>query len=91
MNSRGVYQIREQASDDHSGRQTEPDSNFSEFGNLANRLREMVQQPSGEGSGPIDIGYLLRQFLPIDTEIGEDDQLTAEAEAAAEHDSGNVD
>ena len=90
-NSRGVFQIREQTSDDHSGRPTEPDSNFSDFGNLANRLREMVQQPSMERSGPIDIGQLLRQLLPIDTEIGETGQLTSEAETVGEHESGNVD
>ena len=91
VNSRGVFQVREQGSDDHSGRQTEPDSNFSDFGNLANRLREMVQQPRMEGSGPIDIGHLLRQLLPIDTEIGGTGQLTSEAKAVAEHESGNVD
>ena len=91
VNARGVFQVREQGSDDHSGRQTEPDSNFSDFGNLANRLREMVQQPSMEGFGPIDIGHLLRQLLPINTEIGGAGQLTSEAEAVAEHESGNVD
>ena len=90
-NSRGAFQIREQVSDDHSGRPTEPDSNSSDFGNLANRLREMVQQPSLEGSGPIDIGHLLRQLLPIDTGIGETGQLTSEAETVGDHVSGNVD
>ena len=79
VNSQGVFQVREQ------------DSNFSDFGNLANRLREMVQQPNMEGSGPIDIGHLLRQLLPIDTDIGETGQLTSEAETVAEHESGNVD
>ena len=90
-NSRGVFQVREQASDDHSGEPTEPDSNFSELSNLANRLREMVQQPSVEGSGPIDIRHLLRQMLPIDTGIGETGQQTSEAEAVGEDESGNVD
>ena len=44
-----------------------------------------------EGSAPIDIGQLLRQLLPIDTEIGAAGQLTSEAEVVAEHESGNVD
>ena len=51
----------------------------------------MVQQSSMEGSGPIDIGQLLRQLWPIDTEIGETGQLTSEAETVGEHESGNVD
>ena len=51
----------------------------------------MVQQPGMEGSGSIDIRQLLRQLLPIDTEIGGADQLTSEAEAVAEHESGNLD
>ena len=91
VNSRGVFQVREQGGNDHSGRQTEPDSNYSDVGNLANRLREMVQQPGMEGSGSIDIRQLLRQLLPIDTEIGGAGQLTSEAEAVAEHELGNVD
>ena len=65
-NSRGGFQVREQVSDDHSERTAEPDSNSSDFGNLADQLREMVQQPVLEGSGSIDIGHLLRQLLPID-------------------------
>ena len=91
VNSRGVFQVREQGSDEHSGRQTEPDSNFSDLENLANRLREMVQQPRMEGSAPIDIGQLLRQLLPIDTEIGGAGQLASEVDVVAEHESGNVD
>ena len=91
VNSRGVFQVREQGGDDHSGRQTEPDSNYSNVGNLANRLREMVQQPGMEGSGSIDIRHLLRRLLPIDTDIRGAGQLTSEAEAVAEHESGNVD
>ena len=51
----------------------------------------MVQQPSMEGSGTIDIGHLLSQLLPIDTGIGETGQLTSEAETVGEHESGNVD
>ena len=90
VNSQGVFQVWEQGGNDHSGRQMEPDSNYSDVGNLANRLREMVQQPGMEGSGSIDIGHLLRQLLPIDTDIGGAGQLTSEAEAVAEHESGNV-
>ena len=57
----------------------EEQSNYPDVGNLANRLREMVQQPGMEGSGSIDIRHLLRQLLPIDTEIGGAGQLTSEA------------
>ena len=70
-NSQGVFQVRQQLSDDHSGRPAEPDSNSSDFGMLANRLREMVQQPVLENSGPIDIEHLLRQLLPVDAGIEE--------------------
>ena len=89
-NSRGGFQVREQVSDDHSGRPAEPDSNSSDFGNLANRLREIVQQPVLEGSGSIDIGHLLRQLLPIDAGIGETGQPTSEAETVGDQVSGNV-
>ena len=58
---------------------------------MANRLREMVQQPRMEGSAPIDIGQLLRQLLPIDMEIGGAGQLASEVDVVAEHESGNVD
>ena len=89
-NSRGVFQVREQVSDDHSERTAEPDSNSSDFGKLADRLREMVQQPVLEGSGSIDIGHLLRQLLPIDAGIGETGQPTSEAEMVGDQVSGNV-
>ena len=69
--SRGVFQVRKQIRDDHNEGPAEPDSNSSEFGNLTNRLRELVQQPALDGSGPIDIGLLLRQLLPIDDEVRE--------------------
>ena len=67
----------------------EPDSNSSDFGNLANQLREM-QQPVLEGSGSIDIGNLLRQLLPIDAGIGETGQPTSESETVGDQVSGNV-
>ena len=41
----------------------EPDSNSSECGILAHRLRAMVQQPVPESSETIDIEQLLRRLL----------------------------
>ena len=89
--SRGVFQVRKQIKDDHSGGPVEPDSNSLEFGNLANRLRGLVQQPILDGSGPIDIGHLLRQLIPIDDEVGETGQPTSETESVDDQVSGNVD
>ena len=89
--SRGVFQVRKQIKDDHSGGPAEPDSNSLEFGNLANRLRGLVQQPILDGSGPIDIGHLLRQLIPIDDEVGENGQPTSETESVDDQVSGNVD
>ena len=89
--SRGVFQVRKQIKDDHSGGPVEPDSNSLEFGNLANRLRGLVQQPILDGSGPIDIGHLLRQLIPIDVEVGETGQPTSETESVDDQVSGNVD
>ena len=88
---RGVFQVRKPIRDDHHKGPTEPDSNSSEFGNLTNRLRELVQQPDLDRSGPIDIGLLLRQLLPIDEEIGEIGQPTSETESVDNCVSGNVD
>ena len=89
--SRGVFQVRKQIRDDHNEGPAEPDSNSSEFGNLTNRLRELVQQPALDGSGPIDIGLLLRQLLPIDDEVRESGQPTSETESVDNCVSGNVD
>ena len=61
---RGVFQVTQQISDEHSGMSTEPDKNSSEFGILAQRLREMVQQPAPENSEKIDIEHLLRRLIP---------------------------
>ena len=58
--SRGVFQVRKEIRDDHNEGPAEPDSNSSEFGNLTNRLRELVQQPALDGPGqrnwPADVG-----------------------------------
>ena len=78
--SRGVFQVRQRISDENSGMSPEPDSNSSEFGILANRLREMVQQPVPESSETIDIEKLLRRLLPVDARIEENNQPTSEAE-----------
>ena len=79
---RGVFQVTQQISDEHSGMSTEPDKTPSEFGLLAQRLREMVQQPVPENSETIDIEQLLRQLLLVDTEIEETEQPTSKAEEA---------
>ena len=65
------FQVQEQVRDDQKEEAAEPDSNYSKFGNLTNRLRELVQQPSPVGSGPVDIGQLLRQLMPIEDEASE--------------------
>ena len=88
--SRGVFQVRQRISDEHSGMSAEPDSNSSEFGILANRLREMVQQPVLESSETIDIEQLLRRLLPVDAGIKENNQPTSEAETVDDRASGNV-
>ena len=87
---RGIFQVTQQISDEHSGMSTEPDKTPSEFGILAQRLREMVQQPVPENSETIDIEQLLRLMLPIDTEIEEIKQLTSEAEEVDDRAPGNV-
>ena len=88
--SRGVFQVTQQISDEHSGMSPEPDSSSSEFGILAHRLREMVQQPVPESSETIDIEQLLRRLLPVDAGIEETDQPTSEAETVEDRASGNV-
>ena len=90
MGSRGVFQVTQHISDEHSGMSTEPDKSSSEFGILAQRLREMVQQPATENSETIDIEQLLRRLLPVDTEMEETRQPTAEAEGVDDRASGNV-
>ena len=87
---RGVFQVTQQISDEHSGLSTEPDKTPSEFGILAQRLGEMVQQTESENSETIDIEQLLRRLLPVDTEIEETEQPTSEAEGVDDRVSGNV-
>ena len=89
--SRGVFQARKQIRDDNKEGPAEPDSNSPDFGNLTNRLRELVQQPVLDGSGPLDIGHLLRQLLPTDDEVREIGQPTSETESVDNRVSGNVD
>ena len=88
--SRGVFQVQEQVRDDQKEEAAEPDSNYSKFGNLTNRLRELVQQPSPVGSGPVDLGQLLRQLMPIEDEASEIGQPMPGAEAADNCVSGNA-
>ena len=89
--SRGVFQVRKQVRDDQKEEAAEPDSNYPKFGNLTDRLRELVQQPSPVGSGPVDIGQLLRQLLPIEDEARIIGQPMSDAESADNDVSGNVD
>ena len=80
---RGVFQVTQQISDEHSEMFTEPDPAPSEFEILAQRLREMAQQPVPANSDTIDIEQLLKQLLPVDTEVEETERPTSRA-------SGNV-
>ena len=89
--SRGVFQVQKQVRNDQKEEAAEPDSNYSKFGILTDRLRELVQQPSPVGSGPVDIGQLLRQLLPIEDEASIIGQPMSEAESADNGVSGNVD
>ena len=86
----GVYQVPQQISDEHSGMSTEPNKSSSEFGILAQRLHEMVQQPAPENFETIDIEQLLRQLLPVDTEMEEMKQTMSEADGVDNRASGNV-
>ena len=88
--SRGVFQVHEQVRDDQKEEAAEPDSNYSKFGNLTNRLRELVQQPSPVGSGPVDLGQLLRQLMPIKDEASEIGRPMPGAAAADNCVSGNA-
>ena len=89
--SRGVFQVREQVRDDQKEEAAaEPDSNYSKFGNLTDRLRELVKQPSPAGSRPVDIGQLLRQLMPIEDEANEIGQPMSGAESADNCMSGNA-
>ena len=81
--SRGVFHVREQVRDDKKEETVaEPDSNYSKLGNLTDRLRELVKQPSPAGSRPVDIGQLLRQLMPVEDEANEIGQPMSGAESA---------
>ena len=80
----------EQVRDDQKEEAAEPDSNYSKFGNLTDRLRELVKQPSPVGSRPVDIGQLLRQLMPIEDEASEVGQPMSGAESADNCMSGNA-
>ena len=87
---RGVFQVTQQISDENSGMSTEPDPAPSEFEILAQRLCEMAQQPVPGNSDMIDIEQLLKQLLPVDTEVEETEQPTSETEVVDDRASGNV-
>ena len=80
---RGVFQVTQQMF-------TEPDPAPSEFEILAQRLREMAQQPVRANSDMIDIEQLLKQLLPVDTEVEETERPTSETEEVDDRASGNV-
>ena len=88
--SRGVFHVREQVRNDKEETVIEPDSNYSKLGNLTDRLRELVKQPSPAGSRPVDIGQLLRQLLPVEDETNEIGQPMSGAESADNCMSGNA-
>ena len=84
---RGVFQVTQQISDEHSKMSTEPDPAPSEFEILAQRLHEMAQQPVPGYSDTIDIEQLLKQY---DTEVEETERPTSETEEVDDRASGNV-
>ena len=57
---------------------------------LAQRLREMAQQPVPGNSDMIDIEQLLKQLLPVDTVVEETGQPTSETQEVDDRASGNV-
>ena len=81
---RGVFQVTQQISNEHSEMSTEPDPTPLEFEILAQRLCEMAQQPVPGNSDTIDIEQLLKQLLPVDTEVEETEQPTSETEVVGE-------
>ena len=87
---RGVFQVTQHISDEHSKMSTEPDPAPSEFEILAQRLRKMAQPPVPENSETIDIEQLLRRLLPVDIEVEETEQPTSKAEEVDDRASGNV-
>ena len=88
--SQGVYQVRDQVSADLKEVTPEPDSNYSKLGDLTTRLRELVQQPRPVESGPVDIGQLLRQLMPLEDEAREIGKPMSGTESTDNCGSGNV-
>ena len=84
------FQVIQPISDEHSEMSTKPDPAPSEFEILAQRLCEMAQQPVPGNSDTIDIEQLLKQLLPVDTEVEETEQPTSETEVVDDRASGNV-
>ena len=87
---RGVFQVTQRVSDEHNERSTEPDPAPSEYEILAQRLREMAQQPVPGNSDAIDIEQLLKHLLPVDTVVEETGQPTPESQEVDDRASGNV-
>ena len=86
----GFFQVTQHISDEHREMLTEPDPAPSEFEILAQRLCEMVQQPVPGNSDMIDIEQILKQLLPVDTEVEETEQPTLKTEEVDDRPSGNV-
>ena len=57
---------------------------------LAQRLCEMAKQPVPGNSDTIDIEQLLKQLLPVDTEVEETEQPSSETEVVDDRASGNI-
>ena len=87
---RGVFQVTQWVSNEHSQMSTEPDPAPSEYEILAQRLCEMAQQPVPGNSDTIDIEQLLKQLLPVDTVVEEAGQPTSENQEVDDRASGNV-
>ena len=85
---RGVFQVTQQASEEHSKMSTEPDPAPSEYEVFAQHLRDLAQQPGN--SETIDIEQLLKQLLPVDTVVEETGQPTSENQEVDDRASGNV-
>ena len=84
---RGVFQVTQRASEEHSEMSTEPDPAPSEYEVFAQRLRDLAQQPVPGNSDTIDIEQLL---LPVDTVVEETRQPTSENQEVDDRASGNV-
>ena len=88
---RGVFQVTQRISDEYNETSTEPDPAPLEYEILAQRLREMAQQPVPGNSDTIDIEQLLKQLLPVDTTVVEETrQPTPESQEVDDRASGNV-